>query len=405
MHHALALASKAAGLVGPHALVGAVVVRDDEVVGKGYYRYYGDRHAEIQALEQAGEKTKGAELFVTLEPCCHVGKNPPCTDAIIHAGIKRVVYSAVDSNPKVSGGGHQRLEDAGIHVESGLLENESTYLNRAFLKFISTGTPWLLRLVNPLKSDNAILKETILTSDINQPLPVINLKTSVPKPPDRTTHGWPSIGLVDMDKEVIDNTEQATLVAAAIQHAQLSRIPFVIFRSARWIHTEEIIDEDKTQACRLQISKLVSIHTPRGKLQSAGFKCSEHNVSGIIAGHNLDNKDKESPLRIQSECASAHVLGDIQCDCGLQLEKGLALLKQDGIFLYLTGHEGRGLGIVKKFNEYAFRESLRSVPHSDARTFDCAASILLALKITAVRLMSRNEEKREALIRGGLKVR
>jgi diaminohydroxyphosphoribosylaminopyrimidine deaminase / 5-amino-6-(5-phosphoribosylamino)uracil reductase len=114
---ALALAEKARGKTGDHPLVGAVVVRDGEVVGEGWYEYDGVRHAEVIALEQAGDAARGSILYVTLEPCSHHGRTPPCADAVVAAGVKRVVVGARDPNPVVDGRGLERLREAGIEVE------------------------------------------------------------------------------------------------------------------------------------------------------------------------------------------------------------------------------------------------------------------------------------------------
>ena len=114
---ALALAERGRGKTGDHPLVGAVVVHDNEVVGEGWYEYDGVRHAEVIALEQAGDAARGATLYVTLEPCSHHGRTPPCVDAVVAAGVARAVVGARDPNPVVDGRGIERLRDAGIEVE------------------------------------------------------------------------------------------------------------------------------------------------------------------------------------------------------------------------------------------------------------------------------------------------
>ena len=114
---ALELAERGRGKVGDHPLVGAVLVRDDEPVGEGWYEYDSVRHAEVVALEQAGDRARGATLYVTLEPCSHHGRTPPCADAVVAAGVGRVVVGALDPNPKVDGRGVARLREAGVEVE------------------------------------------------------------------------------------------------------------------------------------------------------------------------------------------------------------------------------------------------------------------------------------------------
>jgi len=142
---ALRLARRGAGWVSPNPMVGAVIVdQESRILARGYHRRYGALHAEREALKKLGWRAPGATMYVTLEPCCHHGKTPPCTEAIIQAGIKRVVVGTLDPNPLVAGNGVKILEEAGIRVDVGILEEECRDLNRAFLKWITTGLPWVV---------------------------------------------------------------------------------------------------------------------------------------------------------------------------------------------------------------------------------------------------------------------
>lgn len=146
MQRALELALRGSGWVNPNPLVGAVVVRDGRIVGEGWHTAFGEPHAERQALadcRRRGEDPKGATVYVTLEPCCHTGKTPPCTEALIEAGVARVVMGAPDPNPKVSGGGIAQLEAADIEVVQGVLVEECQKVNRAFFHYIKTGKPYV----------------------------------------------------------------------------------------------------------------------------------------------------------------------------------------------------------------------------------------------------------------------
>ena len=144
MRRALRLALKGAGRTSPNPMVGAVLVRDAKVVGKGYHRKAGGDHAEIVALKQAGAKARGATLYLNLEPCDHQGRTPPCTLSLIQSGIRRVVIGMVDPNPLVSGRGIRRLRRAGIQVDVGLLEAECRSLNEAFFKYIARHIPFVI---------------------------------------------------------------------------------------------------------------------------------------------------------------------------------------------------------------------------------------------------------------------
>ncbi len=142
MHQALDLARQGMGLASPNPYVGAVIVdAQGSIAGKGVYTYEGVKHAEVLALEAAGNSARGGTLYINLEPHSHHGRTPPCTDALIAAGIHRVVASIPDPNPKVSGQGFEKLRAAGIHVEVGRLETEARRLNESFARYIRHGVP------------------------------------------------------------------------------------------------------------------------------------------------------------------------------------------------------------------------------------------------------------------------
>ena len=145
MQRALALARRGVGKTSPNPAVGAVLVRKGRVIGAGWHKRAGGPHAEIFTLR--GVNARGATLYVTLEPCCTWGKTPPCTDAIITAGVKRVVVAALDPNPKHNGRGLKVLRRAGIRVESGLLADEATAMNEVFHKWVTTGMPFVIAKV------------------------------------------------------------------------------------------------------------------------------------------------------------------------------------------------------------------------------------------------------------------
>lgn len=143
MERALELAALGEGKVNPNPMVGAVVVKDGKIVGEGYHKKYGGPHAEVFALGEAGKKAEGATIYVTLEPCSHYGKTPPCAKKIIDMGIKRCIIASLDPNPLVSGRGIKMMTDAGIEVITGIMEKEASELNRVFMKYISTKVPYL----------------------------------------------------------------------------------------------------------------------------------------------------------------------------------------------------------------------------------------------------------------------
>jgi len=144
MRRALALAVRGRGSVEPNPMVGCVLVRGGRIIGEGYHRRYGGPHAEVNALKNAGRLARGATAYVTLEPCCHYGKAPPCTDALIAAGVKRVVLAMRDELPPVSGRSVAILRKSGIRVSVGLCEDQARHLNAPYLKLKGSGRPWVI---------------------------------------------------------------------------------------------------------------------------------------------------------------------------------------------------------------------------------------------------------------------
>lgn len=146
MQRALALATLGKGSVSPNPLVGCVIVHDDKIIGEGWHQMYGENHAEANAIEQVKNKAllKESAVYVTLEPCAHFGKTPPCADLLVKHGVRKVIISVVDPNPLVGGKGIQKLRDAGISVETGILEAEGTAINRRFFNALRYRRPYVV---------------------------------------------------------------------------------------------------------------------------------------------------------------------------------------------------------------------------------------------------------------------
>lgn len=239
MEKAISLAKKGEGLVDSNPLVGAVIVKDGKIIGGGYHEYFGGNHAEINALENAFEDTKDSTMYVTLEPCSHFGKTPPCVEAIIKSGIKRVVIGLIDPNPLVSGNGIKTLRDHGIEVVTGVLENECRELNEVFLKYIKTKLPfvtlkyamtldgkiasytgdskWISNLksrkyVHKLRHINSAIMVgigTVLSDD-----PSLNTRLDIEKPLDPIRIIVDTRGRVPINSEVINLKSHAKTIVA-----------------------------------------------------------------------------------------------------------------------------------------------------------------------------------------------
>ncbi|MBR9787813.1 MAG: bifunctional diaminohydroxyphosphoribosylaminopyrimidine deaminase/5-amino-6-(5-phosphoribosylamino)uracil reductase RibD [Vibrionaceae bacterium] len=157
MSRAIRLAKRGIYTTAPNPNVGCVIVRDGVIVGEGYHLRAGEPHAEVHALRMAAEKAEGATAYVTLEPCSHHGRTPPCAEGLIKAKVARVVCAMQDPNPKVAGRGIQMLRDAGIEVQVGLLESDAIELNRGFIKFMQTGMPFVqLKMAASLDGQTAL---------------------------------------------------------------------------------------------------------------------------------------------------------------------------------------------------------------------------------------------------------
>ncbi|USD50593.1 bifunctional diaminohydroxyphosphoribosylaminopyrimidine deaminase/5-amino-6-(5-phosphoribosylamino)uracil reductase RibD [Vibrio sp. SCSIO 43153] len=157
MSRALKLAKRGIYTTAPNPNVGCVIVRDGEIVGEGHHHRAGEPHAEVHAMRMAGDKAEGATAYVTLEPCSHFGRTPPCAEGLIKAKVARVICAMEDPNPKVAGRGFQMLRDAGVEVQVGLLESEAIDLNKGFIKFMQTGMPYVqLKMAASLDGQSAL---------------------------------------------------------------------------------------------------------------------------------------------------------------------------------------------------------------------------------------------------------
>ncbi|NBW95716.1 MAG: bifunctional diaminohydroxyphosphoribosylaminopyrimidine deaminase/5-amino-6-(5-phosphoribosylamino)uracil reductase RibD [Planctomycetia bacterium] len=247
MRQALELARRGEGFVEPNPMVGAVIVADGVTIGSGWHERFGGPHAEAAALAAAGERARGATLFVTLEPCCHHGKTPPCTDAIIAAGIARVVVAVGDPFPEVAGRGLDALRSAGIAVETGLCREQASRLVAPFGKLVATGSPWVIakwamsldgHVTPPAGSDRWISSEpsralvhdlrgrcdailvgigTALADD-----PLLTVRPPGPRVPLRIV--LDGTARLSVDSRLVRSAREAPLLVAVGPHAPAERI-------------------------------------------------------------------------------------------------------------------------------------------------------------------------------------
>ena len=179
MQRVLGLAEKGRGKTSPNPMVGAVLVKNGRIVGQGYHHRAGSPHAEIEALKRAGRNAQGSTLYVNLEPCCHFGKTPPCTDAIIKAGIRKAVYAVQDPNPRVSGKGARILRRAGVETRSGLFGDVAAKLNESYFKFMQTGKPLVTLVIQQsLDGKKVAFSESLLNRVLPPQIRSANVRLS-----------------------------------------------------------------------------------------------------------------------------------------------------------------------------------------------------------------------------------
>lgn len=284
MDMALQWASTAKGQTAPNPMVGAIVVKNGEIVGMGAHLKAGEPHAEIHALAMAGEKAKGATIYVTLEPCSHHGKTPPCADAVIRAGISQVVIAMLDPNPLVAGRGVQRLKEAGIEVIHGVREAESRRLNEVFIKYITTQRPFVtIKTANTL--DGKVATQTGSSrwvtgekarQDVhrlrhqNQGI-LVGVNTIIKDNPELTTR-LPEGGRNPL-RIVLDSKLRIPLESKVVQDGQ----------APTWIYTTFEADEGKLRQLKLAGVEVFRVSDgPLVGVEDVLKHLGEHRVSSIL---------------------------------------------------------------------------------------------------------------------------
>ncbi len=294
MARALALAKNGMYTTTPNPRVGCVIVRDGQMVGEGWHRQTGEPHAEILALAQAGGKARGAAVYVTLEPCSHQGRTPPCTDILLEAGVGRVIAAMEDPNPLVNGQGLERLRAAGVDVRCGLMEQEAVELNTGFVSRMTRGRPWTrLKIAASLDGISALPdgRSKWITSEAARAdghrwraracAIVTGIGTVKSDNPRLTVRGVPTTR--QPVKVLIDSRLEVNPAAELLQEAQVIVI-----------HALPASDVGAERRARLQDAgcELVSLPDARGKVDLAAawqyLGRRELNELHIEAGHKLN---------------------------------------------------------------------------------------------------------------------
>lgn len=319
MRRAIELARQGAGRVNPNPLVGAVIVKDGIIIGEGYHRRFGDLHAERDAISHLTESADGADLYVTLEPCCHYGKQPPCVDAIIECGIKRVYCGSDDPNEKVAGGGFKRLRDAGIEVITHVLKEETDSLNDVFFHYIVNKTPYVV-MKYAMTMDGKIATQTgeskWITNEISRNY-VQSLRNALPGI-------MVGIGTVIQDDPMLDC------------RIKDGRNPIrIICDSSLRLPTNSRIVQSADRIKTIAVSA-VPVQNDSGKIF-----CRQQNESGKTFFRN-QNDEKEYRIRKERlQSAGVNVIETASADGQVNLTGLMDILGKDGIDGILLEGGGR----------------------------------------------------------------
>ena len=413
----------------PNPRVGCVIVgAGGKVVGEGAHRGVGTPHAEAMALSQAGGAACGATAFVTLEPCSHSGRTPPCADALVAAGVARVVIAAYDPDARVRGRGVVRLQRAGIETVVGLMGEDAVRLDVGFHHHRRTGLPYVRAVVADAeaRADDAVSVD--IAALIGEADHLLATTNGPALPSRRKLAGLAERGhlyLAIEDVEVIGALRRAGLVDAASHYARIGEDHDGLWTQdgLRVMDAGEIgaayrrIDLERPPAgwpplvCRRAEA---AIPTRYGRFRAIGYESLDdgrHHVAlvkGRVAG------EEGVLVRMHSECLTGDVFASLRCDCGFQMQEAMRRIGEAGrgVILYMRGHEGRGIGLIDKLAAYALQEQGRDTVEAnldlglpeDSRDYGAGARMLADLGVNSLRLLTNNPAKRAGVEAYGVRI-
>ncbi|MDE0137743.1 MAG: GTP cyclohydrolase II [bacterium] len=413
----------------PNPRVGCVIVgAGGKVVGEGAHRGVGTPHAEAVALSQAGGAARDSTAFVTLEPCSHSGRTPPCADALVAAGVKRVVIAAYDPDARVRGRGVVRLQRAGIEAVVGLMGEEAVRLDIGFHHHRRTGLPYVRAVVADAeaRADEAVSFD--IAALIGEADHLLATTNGPALPSRRKLAGLAERGhlyLAIEDVEVIGALRRAGLVDAASHYARIGEDHDGLWTQdgLRVMDAGEIgaayrrIDLERPPAgwpplvCRRAEA---AIPTRYGRFRAIGYESLDdgrHHVAlvkGRVAG------EEGVLVRMHSECLTGDVFASLRCDCGFQMQEAMRRIGEAGrgVILYMRGHEGRGIGLIDKLAAYALQEQGRDTVEAnldlglpeDSRDYGAGARMLADLGVNSLRLLTNNPAKRAGVEAYGVRI-
>lgn len=352
MSRAIKLAQKGRFTTAPNPNVGCVITQGNEIVGEGFHYRAGEPHAEVHALRMAGEQSVGATAYVTLEPCSHYGRTPPCAEGLIKAGVAKVICAMQDPNPQVSGRGINMLRDAGIEVQVGLLESDAESLNPAFIKRMKTGMPFV-----QLKMAASLDGQTALSNGQSQWI------TSPQARRDVQTYRAKAGAILSTSKTVLDDNASLTVRWNELSGTIQQQYP----------------ESELRQPVRVILDRQSKLHPELAIFASNGpiLRVSEDNSDVMVELKSSNQLDLRQTL---ATLAKVHNVNHVWVEAGATLAKSL-LEEQlvDELILYLApklmGSDGRGL-----FGSFGLT-NMKQVPELDIQ--DCRM-VGPDIRITAV---------------------
>ena len=419
----------------PNPQVGCVIVdAEGLVVGEGAHRGAGTEHAEQEALRQSGSAARGGTAIVSLEPCSHFGRTPPCARALVAAGVVRVVAATRDPDRRVRGSGLEILEQAGIETSVGLMEREVIALDPGYHHHRRTGRPYVrVILTGGLDRDDGAVRSDLAALESDIDLMVKSKDLVADRGDDQDTRdrlvrlgerGVVHVG-VSEDDELVCRLHRDGLVDAVTVYSARSTTdghPTWIsggygVMGARPVGAYYRVDfgrPSRPPEWLVRRAAEASIPTEYGVFRAIGYESVADSrqhvalVRGTVAGA------RDVLVRVHSECLTGDVFASLRCDCGSQLDEALRRIGEEGrgVVLYIRGHEGRGIGLIHKLAAYALQERGRDTVEAnldlgfpeDGRDYAVGSQILTDLGVTSLRLMTNNPVKLAGLEENGLRV-
>ena len=416
----------------PNPRVGCVIANQrGEIVGEGVHRGAGSDHAEREALEQAGDSARGGIAVVSLEPCSHFGRTPPCAQALVDAGVARVVAATRDPDPRVRGRGLEMLAAAGVAASVGLLRQEAIDLDPAYHHHRRTGRPYLRAILLGEVADPAVLSDSEAVEEEVDLMVTGDDAGFGDGDPESIRRCLARLGeqgflyLGARDERLVPLLRRAGLVDAVTAYSRSPSLDSAsewsngVYRqlASRPVGSCYRIDLGvplRGTAGMVRRGAEATIPTRHGSFRAIGYESLADGRQHVALVKGEVQGASRVLVRIHSECLTGDAFGSLRCDCGSQLDEALRRIDREGrgVLVYVRGHEGRGIGLMHKLAAYALQERGRDTVEAnldlglpeDGRDYGAAAEILTDLGIGDLRLLTNNPAKSSGIEQNGVRI-